>query len=497
MRLVATDLMSLYRPSQCSLRVYLKYVGEAEADPDPFQLVLRRLGIRHEQDHLRTLGTYVDLSEFPEEQRILETQRAMERKAPVIYQSAFNSETTLRNTNVTIAGRPDFLILHGNEYLIRDSKLSLRIDEENHPEIILQIQLYGWLFERSVGRPPSALQVQNGRGDLVQIPYDGGTASLASLETIVSLRQLAKEPYEPVGGTKCDGCAFQERCWKQAEERRDISLLMEVDQSLARVLFESGVRTPGDLLATYDVDALSSVKRPWGEKIQRVGLRANKIIALANAFETNLETVLSLPNIRDSSDYVMFDLEGMPPYLDELDKIYLWGMQVFGQKPTEYMPSCAEFGGDGEKKAWEAFLRNAQRIFDQYGDIPFVHWSPYEKTYLRKYVDRFGDVSGVSGRILTNLLDLYPVTKNAVLLPVHSYGLKVIERYVGFNRTQEERGGAWSMAMFIEATETENEQARSEVMNEILKYNKEDLAATWAVLQWLKSRTLGARAAQS
>ena len=44
------------------------------------------------------------------------------------------------------------------------------------------------------------------------------------------------------------------------------------------------------------------------------------------------------------------------------------------------------------------------------------------------------------------------------------------------------------MAKYIEATEMANEQQRDKVMDEILTYNKEDLKATWAVFQWLKSK---------
>jgi len=44
------------------------------------------------------------------------------------------------------------------------------------------------------------------------------------------------------------------------------------------------------------------------------------------------------------------------------------------------------------------------------------------------------------------------------------------------------------MAKYIEATETEDEVLRTRVMDEILTYNQEDLAALWAALQWLKSK---------
>ena len=47
------------------------------------------------------------------------------------------------------------------------------------------------------------------------------------------------------------------------------------------------------------------------------------------------------------------------------------------------------------------------------------------------------------------------------------------------------------MAKYIEATETEDEATRSSVMHQILKYNEEDLAATWAVLNWLKAKGAG------
>ena len=55
----------------------------------------------------------------------------------------------------------------------------------------------------------------------------------------------------------------------------------------------------------------------------------------------------------------MFDLEGMPPQLDELEKIYLWGMQVFGERPGEFRAATAGFGRDGDRAGWYAFLAEA------------------------------------------------------------------------------------------------------------------------------------------
>jgi predicted RecB family nuclease len=205
--------------------------------------------------------------------------------------------------------------------------------------------------------------------------------------------------------------------------------------------------------------------------------------------ETQQEQILSAPAIPLFPNYVMFDLEGMPPYLDEIENIYLWGMRVYGENPSEFAPAVAGFGPDGDRDCWLTFLENAKKVFDDCGDIPFVHWASYEKSKLNLYIDRYGDADGIADRVKANLLDLFTVAKESIILPVPSFSLKVIEKYIGFNRTQSEFGGQWAMATFIEATETSDEVKRKELMDEILKYNEEDLAATWAVFEWLRAKT--------
>jgi predicted RecB family nuclease len=184
----------------------------------------------------------------------------------------------------------------------------------------------------------------------------------------------------------------------------------------------------------------------------------------------------------------MLDLEGLPPQFDELDKVYLWGMQVYGQNPSKFMPVLAGFGTDGDRQGWEQFLSFADQIFKQYGDIPFVHWHHYETTKIKSYRDRYGDRYGIAQRVLDNCLDLRPVTKKSLVLPVYSYGLKVIEQYAGFKRTMEEYGGDWSIVQYIRAVETEDQDLRQSIIDNILKYNEEDLQATWAVVEWLRAK---------
>lgn len=488
MRLIASDFITNYRPSLCDLRVLLRQNGEKEAEPSVFDEVLRRLGIRHEQGHLSTLGEHTDLSPLPLAERIKRTSEAIASGVAVLYQPAFLVTHSMAGTDVEILGMPDFLIRNGDGYVIRDSKMSRRIDEDNHPEILLQVQLYGWLFETSVGTRPRALQVHSGTGDIVDVPYDGGVSPLAALEHVLTIKQMKAEFYEPVGWSKCQGCGFKNRCWATAEANHDIALVPDIDQSLAKTLHGLGVLSRQELLNKFDVTSLGDFKRTVGKREQKVGKKSERIIQFAEALEKNEEKVLAVPSIPSSPNYVMFDLEGMPSYLRELDKIYLWGMQVFGATPSEFMPAVSNFGANGDQEGWIEFLANAKLVFEAHGDIPFVHWASYERTQITRYVDRFGDPDGIAARVKANLLDLLTVARDSVVLPVPSFSLKVIEKYVNYKRSQTEYGGDWSMAMFIEATETSDDAKRKEVMDEILKYNREDLEATWTVFQWLKTK---------
>jgi predicted RecB family nuclease len=489
MRLTASDIFNLYRPTLCALRVYLCEQRIPEAEPGVFEEILQTLGQRHEQSHLATLGRYEDLSAVSPDQRVQRTLEALRNRVPVIYQGELACETTLDGNHVTVVGRPDFLILDGDAYLIRDSKLSRKVDDKHHVEIALHLQLYGWLFEQLVGTPAKRLQVHAGGGDIIEVPYDGGTAALAELARIVSMKRLGAEPYEPLGWTKCSGgCGYYDRCWQQAEARQDVSLVMDVDQGLARALNGIGVTSAQQLLASFDVKQLSEFKRPWGKGEQKVGKKAEKILLHAEVLCSGKERTLGTPAVPVHDNYVMFDLEGMPPYFDELEKIYLWGMRVYGKQPSGFMGVTAGFGADGDREGWEAFLTAAKKALDEYGDIPFVHWHHYERIHIEQYVDRFGDRDGVAARVLANLLDLLPITKSAIALPLPSYSLKVVEEYVGFKRTQDEYGGSWAITQFILATETEDEVERNQRMGEILKYNEEDLQATWAVFEWLRNK---------
>ena len=488
MRLNASVFYGLYRPSECDLRPYLRARGVEEGKPSPYDEVIIELGRWHEERVLGEIGPLVDLRAGTEDERIKRTIQAVQDGVPVLYQPFFRADAQVGGQAVTLVGEPDFLVKDAASYRIRDAKIARRITEKDHPEILLQLGLYGWLYEQTFKTKPQRLEVIAGTGTLEEIPLSFVENALKQVGRIVQLLRSDAEPFSPVGWTKCGTCGFNGRCWTTAVESKNVATVPGVDQNLTRALRDNGINRIDDLLREFDESGLANFQKPRGNKTQKVGKAAEKILRFARALASGKEEVLQTPALPLSDNYVMFDLEGLPPQLDELDKIYLWGLQVFGAKPSEYLGKIADIGPNGDRAGWDGFLDAAKSVFETYGDTPFIHWTHYERTKVAAYVERYGDKDGIADRLNRNLVDLFPITQSSVALPIPSYSLKVVEKYIGYKRSQTEYGGEWAMAAFIKATETSDENMRKELLERVLTYNREDLAATWAVFEWLRTK---------
>ena len=492
MNLSASNIHDLYQPSRCGLRVHLLAKGEPQAEQGDFASMLQELGKRHEAQHLETLGHYVTPVGRTLEERWADTQRLFDALTPVIYQPVLMADAPSELGDHKVIGIPDLLLLQDGLYVIRDVKLARHADEARHPEIVRQLSLYGWLFREAFGVPPAALQLLLGDETVAELLDDDGKSALEALGEVLQLGALPEEPYEPVGWSKCSDCGYRQRCWPAAEGRQDVATLPGVDQGFARFLRDQEVTSVQQLLERYDVETLAVAQRPWGQRMQKVGAKlAESVIAHANARITGEVQRLSEPQFPEAPNYIVFDIEGMPAYLDDMEKTYLWGIQVFGESGGSYTftPALAGFHEEGDREGWFAFLANCQAVFSVHGDLPILHWGSYEKTKINQYLERYGDLKGIALRVRENLVDLLPMTQRSFALPDPSYTLKLVELRAGYKRTMDEYGGNWAIVNYALAVESEDEALRNEVMDQIVKYNREDLEATWAVFQWLRSIT--------
>src|SRR5688500_10770709 len=88
-----------------------------------------------------------------------------------LYQGTLKRELNVDGKIITLVGQPDLLLRSGEGYLIRDAKLTRRITDKDHPEILAQVRLYDLLFEKTFGRKAVRLEIFAGSGELVEVSY--------------------------------------------------------------------------------------------------------------------------------------------------------------------------------------------------------------------------------------------------------------------------------------------------------------------------------------
>ncbi len=483
-RLVATDFFGYLRPSQCGLRVWLRHAGVEETPPGPFAKVLMSLGREHERRHLERFPEACDLGGLPIAERVERTREEVTAGERVVYQGALRACTRLADTEVEIVGVPDFLLPARRGYAIRDSKLAHRVD--GHPEIELQLALYGWLYEQTFDQPPVAVQVHTGLGTIEDVPYEGGAPALAALEEIIRLRNREDPPHEVVGWSKCSGCGYFERCWPEAVEQRSIGLLPWVDRGLIGELDSQGVQTIDDLLERLRRRLPRRARAPLGQATQegrsrgradprqRPGAcrepadRPRSHPRFPSTRTTSCSTSrasrrASMSSRRSTSGACRCSESdrprSAPPPPASAPRATAKAGRPFSTRRRRSSPSTETSrsstgqptSGPRSTSTWAATAiatgsrPESRRTFSTSCRSPTTPW-PYRRRATASSRSR---------------------------------------AFAGFERQITDAGGDWSMARYIEATETSDQRLRASIMDEILDYNREDLEATWAVLDWL------------
>ena len=160
--------------------------------------------------------------------------------------------------------------------------------------------------------------------------------------------------------SKCGSCGFADHCWPRAIEQQDVSLVMDVDQGLARqftAMASHCRRTPCRLRC----EPAERIKPPMGSQAAEGRQEGREDSPECRSTGEWQRTDSAPAGIPAHENYVCFDLEGIPPQLDDLEKIYLWGMQVYGKKPGEFLGVTSGFGADGDREGWEKFLTDCGR----------------------------------------------------------------------------------------------------------------------------------------
>jgi uncharacterized protein len=489
---------------------------------DPELDVLRRRGFQHEVRFLADLEAggrttvKIDLDGSIEDRgeqlraAARSTVDAMAGGADVIYQATFFDGTW--------RGHADFLLRVDDperpsawgswHYEVADTKLARHVKAS----AVLQICSYIDQLERiqrvrpewmHVALGGSARTVERLRVDDYMAYYrsarDQFLATMAD-DTPATYPPARTYP-EPV--EHCDVCRWAAECALRRRTDDHLSLVAGISGRQRQALTGRDVAT---------LEALGDLALPMAPRLEGIGegaltrVREQARIQLEgrrsgdNRYELLLPSpgqaidaergLATLP--KPSSGDLFLDLEGDPYAFDDgLD--YLFGiLETDGTFHAFWSrDDRGEFTPAGEQRAFEQVIDFvAERLLAD-PNLHVYHYAAYEPTALKRLMGRYGTRENEVDDLLRRgvLVDLLRAVRQSLRASVESYSIKKMETFYGFTREIDLRDAGSSIVAFEQWLELgEGERPAADHLEQIEKYNRDDVVSTLRLRDWLEER---------
>lgn len=482
---------NLYALARCERRLWLDaHESHRARPPTDFELQLReraRAHARRVREGIPGLvGPILKYGE-PLAPAAEETRRLLRESRAPLDQPVFLSDDGAR------VALPALLYWDEGGAVIADIRLAESVDRK--PEIPLQLAHAAALMEETTGITPSRLEIIGGKGLPIAIAAPAREAyEAAAARAKALLDPEAAEPALLQSHSECEGCPYYEHCWSRAERERWVQVLPSVQKRHVPILAALGVRTLEDLTARTP-ESLEAVKG--------LGKFGRLMAHEARAFATGGPVWMATPQVPPGRPAVWFDIETDPDDETHGIAVYLWGIGYEGasgglESESVLRGALEPEGGDPDEEVWRRFLARAAAVIARWPDAPWLHYANNERTWVRKYAERWGDPDGTAALLLERLFDLHAeVVAKSLRLPLRSYGIKHVAKHLGFEWSNPEAGSQWSVVQYRRACRAGDPAERTRLLDEIVRYNADDLGALRTLWIWLESTRVAGAALQS
>ncbi|KAA0095256.1 TM0106 family RecB-like putative nuclease [Mycolicibacterium sp. P1-18] len=414
-----------------------------------------------------------------------QTTRAVRDRAPVVYQAAM--------FDGRFVGFADFLVLDGDRYVLRDTKLARSVKVE----ALLQLAAYADTLSRS--GVPVADEVELVLGDGAVSAYRVDELLPVYLPRRASLQRLLDEHLargRPVRWDDQDvrACFRCPECSVEVRAHDDLLLVAGMRVSQRARLIDAGVTTVHDLAElAAPVPELSA--RTTTALAAQARLQVAERVDGKPPYEVlDAQPLMVLPDANKGD--LFFDFEGDPLWtLDgrEWGLEYLWGVLT---QADEFTPYWAH-DRPSERQALVDFLAMVRKRLKKYPGMHVYHYAAYEKSTLLRLAGRYGTGENDVDELLRNgvLVDLYPLVRKSIRVGTESYSIKYLEPlYMG----NELRDGAVTTATdsitqyarYCALRDEGRDDDAQIVLKEIEDYNRYDCRSTRRLRDWLVARAI-------
>ncbi|MEG4068601.1 TM0106 family RecB-like putative nuclease [Microcoleus sp. Pol11C2] len=452
------------------------------------------------------------------------------------------SSSNLSSSNITLISRPHLLIKQPGQskfgdwsYITADIWLSKRPKQEYqiiaafHAQVLASVQETmpdtAWLMLRKKG--------------LWAVNLDQRTPQMFEiLDNCIQMIENRDKPEVFISRQKCNLCGWYTICHAEAESIKHLSLLPGVTASrYARLKtleitdVEPLANASSQLLAEYPefpdrvaFDVVQQAKshllnqpllREEGRGKKEEGRRedeeegrgeeaeVNQFIIIPEVVEKSLAKVnlvqekttenkpsissLPAPILRKKpipySQSVFLPIAPIELYFDieaepELNLDYLHGVLVVDRSNnTEKFHGFLAESAAEEGAIWEQFLE----LMWTYPIAPIFHFCDYEVKTFKRLAKLYNTPAYLWKPVLKRFVDIHKQVTQKAIMPVESYALKPIARWLGFDWRDAKANGAQCVCWYDDWLKTGDRS----LLEAIVRYNEDDCRATYVVKDWL------------
>ncbi|MEA5505285.1 TM0106 family RecB-like putative nuclease [Halotia wernerae UHCC 0503] len=291
------------------------------------------------------------------------------------------------------------------------------------------------------------------------------------LEEFIQVVESPDAPEVFISRQKCNLCHWYNQCYAIAQSQKHLSLLPGVTPIRYTQLQAISINTLESLAHTNPI-ILENLLGFDAQVAPKLVVQAQSALQRRPFL---LPSPLAIDNITfTASVELYFDIEAQP----DLDLNYLLGVLVVDrQTNTEQFYSFLAENLAEEELVWQQFLD----LVWQYPEAPIYHFCVYEFDTVKRLAKLYHTPYSSVRPVLNRFVDVYEQLTQSVALPVESYALKAIARWLGFEWRDQEANGAKCIYWYDQWLTTSDRT----LLELIQRYNEDDCRATHNVKDWL------------
>ena len=486
--LLTAELLLQYQ--RCRRRLFLDRHGDLSQKDAPNELLLKL-----RQDKLAHQKTVLEKHtyhhpQYPKgnwEEGAKATWELMQQGVDCIYKgvllATYSEEITLLSCPDLLIKQPgnsclgDWLYVPAQIELGKRPKLEYQIVATFHAQVLAQVQFatpnIAWLLLRR--KEAYLVSLAKWMPQMQRSLYE-------CIQTLTS----SQAPEVFISRQKCSLCRWFSHCYSQAKSQQHLSLLPGVTPSRYRELQAVNLVTLESLANTNPVE-LENLHGFDNRSAQQLIVQAQSIVEnrpiLILGGKGDKETRGQGENdqfiIHHSSFTpqieLYFDIEAQP----ELNLDYMLGVLVVDRtSKTEKFHSLLAEKVEDEALIWQQFLE----LVWQYPQAPIFHFFSYEVDTVKRLAQIYQTPKEQIQPLLERFVDVYEQITQTVILPVESYALKAIARWLGFEWRDPGANGSQCIYWYDQWLATGDRTFLDSIQN----YNEDDCRATRHVKDWLE-----------